>query len=151
MCLDLPVIPGQEAVVRVGDLQARVGVAEQHLLLLLSAVLQGVGVHLKDVPLDGAHLQRGQRGRAHHADEAMPPAVVIHQVLHPPAHLVVPPLVLAGVMAVAQGRRRGAPLPPPGISTAVALLLLGLGAGSPNIGGLVRGAEDVGSARVSFC
>lgn len=143
-------ILGQEAVVRVGQLQGCLLVAQQDLLLFLSAVLQGVGVHLKDVPLDGADLQRGQRGRAHHADEPVPAAVVIHQVLHPPADLVVPPLVLPGVVAVAQGCGRGAAVPSFSVSSAVALVLLRLSAGFSNIRGSVRGSEDIGSAQVSF-
>lgn len=76
--LDPAMILGQEAVVRVGQLHGCLVVAQQDLLLFLSAILQGMGVHLKDVPLDGADLQRGQSGRAHHADEPVSAAVVIH-------------------------------------------------------------------------
>lgn len=133
-----------------GQLQGCLVVAQQHLLLFLSAVLQGVRVHLKDVPLDGADLQRGQSGGADHADEPVPAAVVIHQVLHPPADLVVPPLVLPGVVAVAQGCGRGAAVPPFSVCSAIALVLLRLSAGSSNLWRLVHGVEDIGSAQVSF-
>lgn len=152
--LDLPVVLGQEAVVRVGQLQGCLVVAQHHLLLFLSAVLQRVGVHLMDVPLDGADLQRGQSGRAHHADEPVPAAVVIHQVLHPPAHLVVPPLVLPGVMAVTQGCGRGAAVPSLSLSSAIAicfhLVLLCLSARFSDLWGLVHGIEDLRSAQVGF-
>lgn len=60
-------------------------------------------MHLLDVPLDGADLERGQSGPAHDADEAVSVAVVVHQVLGPPARLVVPALVLPGVMGVSRG------------------------------------------------
>ena len=106
--LRVPVVLGGEAVVGVGEVQGDLVVAQHSLLLLLRAVVQRVGVHLLDVPLDGADLQRGQSGSAHDADQPVSPAVVVHQVLHPPAHLVVPPLVLPGVMAVARRRGRGA-------------------------------------------
>lgn len=79
-------------------------VAQQGLLFLLWAVVQRVGMNLLDVPLDGADLQRGQCGTTNHANKSVPAAVVVHQVLHPPAHLVVPPLVLSGIMAVTRGR-----------------------------------------------
>lgn len=60
-------------------------------------------MHLLDVPLDGADLQRGQRGSTHHADEPVSAAVVIHQELGPPARLVVPALVFTRVMAMTGG------------------------------------------------
>lgn len=100
----MSVVLGGEAVVGVDEVQSGLVVAQQCLLLLLRAVVQRVGVHLLDVPLDGADLQRRQSGAAHHADKSVSTTVVIHQVLHPPAHLVVPPLVLPGVMAVTGGR-----------------------------------------------
>lgn len=102
--LGVPVVPGREAVLRVDEVQGSLVVALQRLLLFLCAVVQRVRVDLLNVPFNSADLKCGQRGSAHHADQAVPPAVVIHQVIHPPAHLVVPPLVLPGVMAVT-GRR----------------------------------------------
>lgn len=83
-----------------------------------------MGVHLLDVPLDGADLQRGQSGATHHADEAVPAAVVVHQVLHPPAHLVVPSLVLPRVMAMTEGCGCSAVLPHSALPAAHTLLLL---------------------------
>ena len=97
---DVPVVPGGEAAVGVDEAEGGLVVAERGLLPLGGAVAQRVGVHLQDVPFDGAHFEGGQRCAAHHADEPVPPAVVVHQVLQPPAHLVVPPLVLARVVAV---------------------------------------------------
>lgn len=134
-----------------GQLQGCLVVAQQDLLLLLSAVLQRVGVHLMDVPLDGADLQCGQSGRAHHADEPVPAAVVIHQVLHPPADLVVPPLVLPGVMAVTQGCGRGAAVPSFSVSAAaIVLVLLCLSARFSDLWRPVHGIEDIRSAQVGF-
>lgn len=98
------VVLGVEAVVRVAEVHGFLLVALQALLLDLWAVVHRVGVHLLDVPLDGADLQGGQGRSAHHADESVPAAVVVHQVLQPPADLVVPPLVFAGVVALAPGR-----------------------------------------------
>jgi hypothetical protein len=57
---------------------------------------------LQDVPLEGAHLERGQRAPAHRAHLAAPASVVVHQVgVAPPARLVVPQLLPAA------GRRGG--------------------------------------------
>lgn len=93
-------VPSWEAVVRVDKVQSRLVVTKQGLLPLLSTELHGVGVHLLDVPLDGAHLECGQTCATHHADQPVPAAVIVHQVIHTPACLVIPPLVLARVMSV---------------------------------------------------
>lgn len=99
---------GGEAVIRVDEVQGGLVVAQQGLLLLLRAVVQRVGVYLLDVPLDGADFQCGQSGSTHYADQSVSPAVIVHQILHPPAHLVVPPLILPRVMAVTRGCGCGA-------------------------------------------
>lgn len=122
--LSVSVVLGVEAVFRVDEVQGGLVVAQQGLLLLLWAVDQRVRVDLLDVPLDGADLQRGQSGSTHHADEPVPAAVVIHQVLHPPAHLVVPPLVLPGVMAVTRGSGCSAAVPRFPLSPTRTLFLL---------------------------
>lgn len=111
----LPVVLSGEAVVsgvlggvvECGRRRCGVAVGLQGALSLLRPVGQRGGVHLLDVTLDGAHLEGGQRGAAHHADEAVPPAVVVHQILGAPARLVVATLVLARVVAVVPTRGGG--------------------------------------------
>lgn len=143
--LGVSVVLGVEAIIRVDEVQGGLVVAQQGLLLLLWAVVQRVGVNLLDVPLDGADLQRGQGGATHHADEPVPAAVVVHQVLHPPAHLVVPPLVLPGVMAVTRGRGCSAAVRRFALSSTHTLLLLHHFAGFSDIGGsvLIRLSRNV--------
>lgn len=94
---------GGESVLREDKVQSPLVVAQQRLLLLLRPVLQRVWVHLLYVSLDSADLQCSERGSAHDADEPVSPGVVVHQVLHPPADLVVSPLVLPGIVAVTRG------------------------------------------------
>lgn len=114
-----------------------------------------MGVYLLDVPLDGTDLQRGQSGSTHHANEAVSAAVVIHQVLHPPAHLVVPPLVLPRVMAMTRGRG-GSPVLRFTLTSIHTLVLLCDFAGWSEIRGgvftrLCCGVEDTSSAQIDFC
>lgn len=82
------------------EMQGSLVVALQGLLLFHCAEIQRVRVDLLNVPFNSADLQCGQSGSTHHADQPVPPTVVIHQVIRPPAHLVVPPLVLPGVMTM---------------------------------------------------
>lgn len=112
-------------------------------------------MYLLDVPLDGTDLQCGQSGTTHHANEAMSAAVVIHQVLHPPAHLVVPPLVFPRVMAVTRGRG-GSPVLRFTLTSIYTLVLLCHFAGWSEIrrGVLIClccGVEDISSAQIDFC
>lgn len=112
-------------------------------------------MYLLDVPLDGTDLQRGQSGSTHHANEAVSAAVVIHQVLHPPAHLVVPPLVLPRVMAMTRGCG-GSPILRFTLASIYTLVLLCHFAGWSEIKGgvlirLCHGVEDISSTQIDFC
>lgn len=52
--LNMSVVLGEEAIIRVEKVQGSLVVAHEGLLPLLWAVVQRVGVNLLDVPLDGA-------------------------------------------------------------------------------------------------
>ena len=99
----MSVVLGGEAVIGVNEVQGGLVVAQQGLLLFLRAVEQRVRMDLLDVPLDGTNLQCSQSGSTNHADQSVSPTVIIHQVLHPPAHLVVSSLVFSRVMAMTRG------------------------------------------------
>lgn len=62
-------------------------------LLLAGPPGAGVGVLLADVALDGAELEGGQGAATDHAEHPVPCRVELHQVLGPPALVVIPPVV----------------------------------------------------------